>query len=315
MTSRDRSGTRELKVRVKSGRGRSHLRALARASAQRSLCRARQARRLSLARRLQTVEIDDKLSHFETGRAGGRSRRGARRLEPGRGKACRRRPAGRPRGRDRCPATMPPIPGVEIHAARLSRFRRAGAAESHARRPGRCRALGYGAECHRPPQDRPPQDHGAGRKPPPTFACEVLSPGGTFLAKVLQGGTEAALLAHLKRASPVSSTSSRRPAAPIPPSSTCWRRGFVVDADALIVRTVVANLSRRTIGQFRTGFGRHARIKDRAPTRRNQRHGEKSRRRNRRRSMSASPRMCYCHFHDQRPDRHAGRDRQAVARR
>jgi 23S rRNA (uridine2552-2'-O)-methyltransferase len=31
------------------------------------------------------------------------------------------------------------------------------------------------------------------------FACEVLARGGTFLCKVLQGGTEAALLAKLKR--------------------------------------------------------------------------------------------------------------------
>jgi len=31
------------------------------------------------------------------------------------------------------------------------------------------------------------------------FAREILSPGGTFLAKVLQGGTETALLAALKR--------------------------------------------------------------------------------------------------------------------
>ena len=31
------------------------------------------------------------------------------------------------------------------------------------------------------------------------FAQEVLAPGGTFLAKVLQGGTEASLLAELKR--------------------------------------------------------------------------------------------------------------------
>ena len=31
------------------------------------------------------------------------------------------------------------------------------------------------------------------------FAREVLSPGGSFLCKVLQGGTEAALLAELKR--------------------------------------------------------------------------------------------------------------------
>jgi 23S rRNA (uridine2552-2'-O)-methyltransferase len=31
------------------------------------------------------------------------------------------------------------------------------------------------------------------------FAREVLAPGGTFLAKVLQGGTESALLGPLKR--------------------------------------------------------------------------------------------------------------------
>jgi 23S rRNA (uridine2552-2'-O)-methyltransferase len=31
------------------------------------------------------------------------------------------------------------------------------------------------------------------------FACEVLKPGGTFLAKVIQGGTEGTLLAALKR--------------------------------------------------------------------------------------------------------------------
>lgn len=31
------------------------------------------------------------------------------------------------------------------------------------------------------------------------FASEVLKPGGSFLAKVIQGGTEGALLAQLKR--------------------------------------------------------------------------------------------------------------------
>jgi 23S rRNA (uridine2552-2'-O)-methyltransferase len=31
------------------------------------------------------------------------------------------------------------------------------------------------------------------------FAAEVLSPGGSFLCKVLQGGTETVLLAQLKR--------------------------------------------------------------------------------------------------------------------
>jgi 23S rRNA (uridine2552-2'-O)-methyltransferase len=32
------------------------------------------------------------------------------------------------------------------------------------------------------------------------FACDVLAPGGTFLAKVIQGGTESELLGSLKRA-------------------------------------------------------------------------------------------------------------------
>jgi 23S rRNA (uridine2552-2'-O)-methyltransferase len=32
------------------------------------------------------------------------------------------------------------------------------------------------------------------------FACEVLEPGGAFLCKVFQGGTEHELLATLKRA-------------------------------------------------------------------------------------------------------------------
>ena len=36
-------------------------------------------------------------------------------------------------------------------------------------------------------------------RPAAEFAREVLRPGGSFLTKVLQGGTEAALLAQLKR--------------------------------------------------------------------------------------------------------------------
>ena len=46
------------------------------------------------------------------------------------------------------------------------------------------------------------------------FACDMLVPGGAFLSKVFQGGTERELLDLLKRASPASGTSSRRPAAP-----------------------------------------------------------------------------------------------------
>ena len=36
----------------------------------------------------------------------------------------------------------------------------------------------------------------------PRFAREVLAPGGAFLCKVLQGGTEGTLLAALQRVSP-----------------------------------------------------------------------------------------------------------------
>ena len=59
------------------------------------------------------------------------------------------------------------------------------------------------------------------------FAREVLAPGGAFLCKVLQGGTEATLLASLKRdfasvrhLKPAASRTNRR-------SSICWRPAFV----------------------------------------------------------------------------------------
>ncbi len=60
------------------------------------------------------------------------------------------------------------------------------------------------------------------------FAREVLAAGGSFLCKVLQGGTEAELLAELKRDLPASSTSSRRPAEPIRPSFICSLAAFAV---------------------------------------------------------------------------------------
>ena len=58
------------------------------------------------------------------------------------------------------------------------------------------------------------------------FAREVLKPGGAFLAKVLQGGTEASLLARSSTTSPRCSTSSRRRAAPIRRSCTYSATGF-----------------------------------------------------------------------------------------
>jgi 23S rRNA (uridine2552-2'-O)-methyltransferase len=52
------------------------------------------------------------------------------------------------------------------------------------------------------------------------FAREVLRPGGTFLAKVIQGGTEAALLADLKR--DFASVKHVKPAASRPDSAELY---------------------------------------------------------------------------------------------
>ena len=72
------------------------------------------------------------------------------------------------------------------------------------------------------------------------FAREVLAPGGAFLAKVLQGGTEAALLAGLKRdfqtVKHIKPPASRADSS----SSICWRRGF---APTISVRTTEAKHS------------------------------------------------------------------------
>ena len=139
------------------------LEALARAPAQRSLRRARQARRLSLARRLQADRDRRQASPAQARRAGGRSRRRARRLEPGRGEARRRGGGQGTRGRDR-----PPRHGADCRASNSSQLdfldpHAPDATQGAARRAGRRRAFRHGGERHRPPQDRSSQDHGAGR--------------------------------------------------------------------------------------------------------------------------------------------------------
>ncbi len=106
------------------------------------------------------IEIDDK-PPAQARRAGGRSRRRARRLEPGGGEAERAAD-----GRGRVVAIdvldMSAIPGVEFVAARLSRS--LGARASRRCWAGRRRrAVRHGGQRHRPPRDRSPQDHGARR--------------------------------------------------------------------------------------------------------------------------------------------------------
>ena len=191
-----RGGGRDLKVRVKTGkRSLSSKLWLERqlndpyvARAKREGFRGRAAFKL--------IEIDDKHRLLKSGgrvvdlgaAPGGWSQVAAKRVdaEAGRGKIV---------AIDLLP--MAALPGVEFIEAGLSGSARAGRDQGPARRP-RCRAFGHGCERHRHHKT----DHikiVALAETAAEFAGEVLSPGGAFLCKVLQGGTETSLLAALKR--------------------------------------------------------------------------------------------------------------------
>ena len=92
-----------------------------------------------------------------------------------------------------------PMTGVEFLEARFSRRDGARSSQGDARRQGRCGAVRHGGQCHRPSSDRSSCASWRWPKPRRYFAREVLDKGGSFLCKVLQGGTEATLLAELKR--------------------------------------------------------------------------------------------------------------------
>ena len=168
---------RRLKVRVKTGKGRSlssklwlerQLNDPYVARAKREGFRSRAAFKLA--------EIDDKHHLLQARRARGRSWRRARRLEPGGGETHRRtRPCGRHRhsrhGTDR---------RRRLRTHRLSRSRRAGATEGHARRPGRRGALRHGRQRHRPPPHRSSEDHGAGRGGGASSPARCSSPAAAF---------------------------------------------------------------------------------------------------------------------------------------
>ena len=66
-----------------------------------------------------------------------------------------------------------------------------------ARRTGRRGAERHGRRGDRRHADRSPAHHGAGRSRA-RLRRQVLKPGGTFVAKVLRGGTERTLLDRLK---------------------------------------------------------------------------------------------------------------------
>jgi len=197
VTTHRKGGGRALKVRVKSGKGRSvsSKRWLQRqlndpyvARARREGYRSRAAFKLS--------DIDDKANFL---------RKGARVVDlgaaPGGWSQVAAKRVGAPeQGRvvaiDILP--MDTVPGVEF--ARLD-FLDAAA-------PGRLKAM-LGGPADVVMTDMAANATGHARtdhlkimalvEAAAEFAREVLAPGGTFLAKVLQGGTEASLLATLKR--------------------------------------------------------------------------------------------------------------------
>lgn len=197
MTSRKGRGERALKVRVKSARGRSvsskhwlerQLNDPYVARAKREGFRSRAAFKL--------IEIDDKhrflrpgLRVVDLGAApGGWSQVAAKRVgAPDRGRVV---------GIDLLP--IDPIPGVEtmqldfLDAAAPERL----AAELAGGADVVLSDMAANATGHRATDHLKIMGLVAAAA---EFAREVLSPGGTFLAKVLQGGTEAALLADLKR--------------------------------------------------------------------------------------------------------------------
>ncbi len=197
MTVRKGSGTRALKVRVKSGKGRSlssklwltrQLNDPYVARAKREGFRSRAAYKL--------MEIDDK-AHILT--------KGARVIDLGAApggwsQVAAKRAAAPQQGRVAAIDILPMEPVAGVDFAQLDFLDPAA--------PDKLRAMLGGAadvvlsDMAANATGHAKTDHlkiMALVEAAADFAREVLAPGGSFLAKVLQGGTEAALLAVLKR--------------------------------------------------------------------------------------------------------------------
>ncbi len=147
---------------------------LAATPAQRSLCRGGEAAGLSFACRVQADRDRRPLSCAQAGDEGGRPRRGARRLEPGRSDARRRSRRQRPGGRRRSRRHRAD-PGRRGAHPRRERKRSARPHQGRARRPRRRCALGHGPGDHRPSRHRSPPRGGAGGSPRST-SPKICSP-------------------------------------------------------------------------------------------------------------------------------------------
>ena len=148
---------------------------------------------------------------------------------------------------------MKPVAGVEFLQLDFLDDDRAGAAQSDARRQGRRRALRHGGERDRPSPDRPSAHHGAGRGGGRISRARCSRRAGAFSCKVLQGGTEAALLAELKR--DFASVKHVKP----PASRTD-------SAELYLLATRLSRRDRRRVALVRRALGTCASFASSAPT-------------------------------------------------
>ena len=195
-------GRRQLKVRLKTAKQRS-------ASSQRWLERQLNDPYVAAAKRegyrsrsaYKLIEIDDKHRLLQARQARRRPRRGARRLEPGGGRARVRSVEGKGQVVAIDLLEMEAIAGVEFLRLDFMDATAPGRLAGHAaRRPRRRRAVRHGRAGHRPHPHRPSAHHGRWPRRRPSSPARCWRPGGAFLCKVFQGGTERELLDRLKRA-------------------------------------------------------------------------------------------------------------------
>ena len=94
---------------------------------------------------------------------------------------------------------MDPLPGATVLELDFLDADAPAGCSRRARRRARRGALRHGGADHRPPPHRPSSAPCICAKSAADFALSVLKPGGHFLAKAFQGGTEDDLLDLLKR--------------------------------------------------------------------------------------------------------------------
>jgi 23S rRNA (uridine2552-2'-O)-methyltransferase len=196
-------GQRDLKVKVKTARGRklSSTRWLERQLNDPYVKRARAEGYRGRAA-YKILELDDKFRLSRAGRAGGRSRLRAGRLVPGRGEAGQRARRDARQGQGRVLGIdlqeVEPVPGAEIH--QLDFLEEGADDKVKAWLGGKADVVM--SDMAAASSGHKQTDHlriVALCEAAAELAFDVLEEGGTFVAKVLAGGAEQGLQATLKR--------------------------------------------------------------------------------------------------------------------